>query len=185
MEEVRLYPGESIDDAYREMKKYRKQTGETCFVHFNSAILYSYDSRNTCYIKVTGKSKKEFDKYRKEELRRIKRKERLFKDRIPKLIKEYRKKARGIIAQEYLDVWDNAVPIRLNDLYHGWDLKCMLELVQVLNREDPEEDRFKACKELLENQEHSGCSYNLVSKSLASIHKDGEKFIEYLKKEVQ
>ena len=92
MEEVRLYPGESIDDAYREMKKYRKQTGETYFVHFNSAILYSYDSRNICYIKVTGKRKKEFDKYRKEELMRIKRKERLFKACIHSSLKNTGKK---------------------------------------------------------------------------------------------
>ena len=61
----------------------------------------------------------------------------------------------------------------------------MLELVQVLNREGTEEDRLKACKELLESQDHSGCSYNLVAKSMAYIHKDGVKFIEYLKKEVQ
>lgn len=43
------------------------------------------------------------------------------------------------------------------------------------------EDRFKACKEILESQSHSGCSYYLVSKSMASIHKDGVKFVEYLK----
>lgn len=126
-------------------------------------------------------SKKKYDKNIKEDLRKIKKKERKFMSRIPKLIKEYKKKTRGIIAEEYLEVWDNAVPIKLKDLYHGWDLKCMLELVQVLNREEPEEDRFKACKEILESQNHSGCSYYLVSKSMASIHKDGVKFVEYLK----
>ncbi len=181
MQEIKLNPGQTVEDAFRQMRGYKKRTGEDCFVKFNNRTLYSYDSKSTCYIKLTGMSKKEYDRVIKEDIRKYKKKKRRFQSRISKLIKVYKKKARGIIAEEYLEVWDNAVPIRLEDIYHGLDLKCMLELVQVLNREDPEEDRFKACKELLESQDHSGWSYHLVSKSLALIHKDGEKFVEYLK----
>lgn len=176
-----MYAGETVEHAFRQMREYKKRTGEDCFVKFNDVTLYSYYSKSSCYKKVTGKSKNEWDRYCKSELRKIKNRERNFKSLIPKLKREYRKKARGIIAEEYLEVWDSAVPIRLKDLYHGWDLKCMLELVQVLNREGSEEERFKACKELLGKQDHSGCSYHFVASSLQSIHKDGVKFVEYLK----
>ena len=57
----------------------------------------------------------------------------------------------------------------------------MLELVKVLNRETPEKERFKECKGLLESQDHSGMSYSLVLHSMSALHKDGLKFIEYVK----
>lgn len=181
MEELRMYVGQRVEDAYRLMKDYYKRTGKHCFVKFNQAVLYSYDSKNTCYLKTTGKNKRQFDRYCKEELRKLRKKERLFKSRVPKLIKEYREKARGVLDEQYLDVWDSCVPIRVKDIYKGWDLKCMLELVKVLNREIPEKERFKECKELLENQGHSGMSYRLVLYSMSALHKDGLKFIDYVK----
>lgn len=180
MKELEMYAGESVEDAYRLMKYYYKRTGKHCFVKFNQAVLYSYDSKNTCYLKTTGKNKRQFDRYCKEELRRLRKKERLFKFRVPKLIKEYREKARGVLDEQYLDVWDSCVPIRVMDIYKGWDLKCMLEIVKVLNKDASESERFKAGKELLESQNHSGMSYRLVLHSMSALHKDGLKFIDYV-----
>ena len=38
-----------------------------------------------------------------------------------------------IIDSKYWEKWDMCVPIRLDDLYHGMELGCCLEIVKALN----------------------------------------------------
>lgn len=181
MEEIKMYAGQDVDDAYRQMKAYRKATGQECFVKFNDKVLYWYESRNACYLKVTGISRKNYLKLCSEEVRKYKRRERKHKARLPKLIKEYKAMARGVIEEKYLEQWDRCVPIRLADIYRGFDLECTLELIKVLNEDLPENERFEACRLMMEEQSHSGWSAAIVRSGLSLFHKDGNSFIEYLK----
>ena len=50
------------------------------------------------------------------------REEREFKEQIPKLTEEWKKKGREILAEDKWDYWDEIVPTRLGDLYHGWGI---------------------------------------------------------------
>lgn len=181
MKEIIIYAGERIEDAYKDMQRYKNENNEKCYCKFNGMVLFSDNSLDECYKKVTGNTKEEFHKKIEEENERIIEKENEFKKKIPTLIEEYRNKARGIISEELLQKWDKIVPIRLNDLYHGMELDCWLDIIKVLNKDIDEEERFVECKRLFEEQGHSGFSASLVMGGLVVFHKDGKKLVEYLK----
>ena len=55
-------PFQYLDTAVRELKK-AKQNGENIYIEFSGEKLYSLiDDENSCYVKVTGKSKVDFFK---------------------------------------------------------------------------------------------------------------------------
>lgn len=62
MKEIEMYPGVNIDYAYEQLKKYKQKTSEDCFCKFNDKELYSSETLDEMYLKVTRKTKAEFDK---------------------------------------------------------------------------------------------------------------------------
>lgn len=50
-------------------------------------------------------------------------------------VEYYVEKGHELLDKKYWKDWDEIVPIRLNDLYHGMELKCCLEIVSALNEE--------------------------------------------------
>lgn len=159
------------------------QDNAPCYGDFNEKTLYSTDSLDDVYTKVTGKSKAEYDKYICKIHEEYDRKETEFKAKIPQLTEDYKKRARGIISEEHLEYWDKIVPIRLNDLYHGMELDCWLTFIEILNDTSIEEsERFERCQSLFFKQNHSGMSGSLVLKGLRYFHPLGEKVAEYISK---
>lgn len=134
------------------------------------------------YLKVTRKTKAEFDKDLQDEHNEYLRREAEFKAKIPQLIKEYMAKARGIIPDKHLEYWDYIVPIRLNDLYKGFELDCWLKLIFELNTDKPKEERFKNCLQMFIDQGHSGMSASLVFGGLCRFHDLGPQLVDYIKK---
>lgn len=177
MKTIEFYPGMSLDRAYQELRLNAPCRGE-----FNGKNLFSIDSLDDVYVKVTGMTKAEHDDFIRKEHEEYERKELEFKAKIPQLTEDYRKRARGIIPEEHLKYWDEIVPIRLNDLYRGMELDCWLELVAVLNDTSKKElERFETCRSLFTKQGHSGMSAGLVFNGLKRFHPLGEALVSYIK----
>lgn len=89
-------------------------------------------------------------------------------------VKHWIEEGHKIIDEKYWKDWDEIVPIRLNDLYHGMELGCCLEIVKVLN---DGRDIFDAL-ELMESQNHSGLSWALVRAMVKHFCDRGSVFAE-------
>lgn len=166
----------NLKEAIEQLQYYhrRKMKVKT---NFNGNWLYSdkVDLENT-YKEVTGKTYTEFRKWQQEEHEQYLREEAEHKAKIPELTKHYIEEGHKLIEEKYWELWDKCVPIRLDDLYKGWELDCCLEIIKALN----ENKSFVECKKIFSNQGHSGMSAGLMKSMLKSFHKDGEKLIEIL-----
>lgn len=181
MKKIEFYPGINLDKAYQELQDNAPSYGE-----FNEKTLYSTDSLDEVFVKVTGKSKVEHDEYIRKIREEYERKEAEFKAKIPKLTEDYRKRARGIIPEEHLKYWDEIVPIRLNDLYHGMELDCWLTFIEILNDTSKEElERFERCRSIFCKQGHSGMSAGLVFMGLTCLHPLGKALVSYIKDSIK
>ncbi len=179
MKEIEFFAGQTIDRAYQMLQ----EQGEPCFGMFNDKKICSTDTIDQAYVKVLGTSKYEFEERKRREQEAAEQNEAKFKAAIPYLTDKYRSRARGVIPEEHLEEWDRIVPIRLNDLYHGMELDCWLELVSELNHADcGEEGCFKACKDMFYKQGHSGMSAVLVFSGLKRFHPLGNELVEYINK---
>lgn len=177
MKKIEFYAGQDIDDAYHDL-----QINAPCCGEFNGEVLYSTDTLDEIYTKVIGRTKREYEAHMRKQQEEYERKEVLFKARIPQLTEEYRKRARGVIPENHLEYWDKIVPIRLNDLYHGMELDCWLELITVLNDNTKDEsEKLKICRAMFSEQGHSGMSAGLVFAGLKRFHPLGEDLVSYIK----
>lgn len=182
MKEIELYPGCNIDTAHKRLVELSKRYSEPCCGNFNGMMISSSDSIDEAYVKVLGITKQQYDEYQRKQRMEYEDREKSHKERIPQLTEEYRKKARGIIPEEYLELWDKIVPIRLGDLYHGMELDCWLDLISVLNDEKlKESSRLTKCEKIFDKQGHSGMSASLVMSGLIQLHPLGKKLVDRIK----
>ena len=173
MAEVKFW-GITLDDAIKALKKESEKTGEVTFGEFNGETLYSTDTIDEAYEKVTGKTKAEFDEIQRKWKEDYDRSEAEHKAKIPALTEEYKKLARGVILEEKYDYWDKIVPIRLEDIYHGMELGATLDLCKIMRDESMTYDkRLKKAYDLFMDQGHSGWSAGLVASMLREFCPDG------------
>lgn len=155
-----------------------KSKGVLVYTDFNGTILYSDTvTMDDAYLKITGKTKAEFDKTQQDWRDNYEREEREFKAQIPQLTEEWKKKGREILTEYKWNYWDEIVPTRLNDLYHGWELGCCLDIVKILNNGETLEE----AKQEIEKQGHSGMSWGLVRLMVKEFCERGEEFWDYIK----
>lgn len=167
--------GESIDSVVKRMKS----AGELVSVEFNGVMLYSdIDDVDSAYEKVTGVSKAELDAEIQREREQYLEEEKRHKDSIPRLTKEWVEKGCSILDAKYHDLWQECVPIRLNDLYRGFELKCCLDIVKELNNGCT----LESAKKIIEGQGHSGMSFGLVCSMVKSFCDRGAEFVSYARK---
>ena len=177
---IEFSAGQSLESAYRDLQEYAPSYGE-----FNGHTIYSYETLDEIFQKIVGMTKDEFYQYAKEEERKYQEQLKTHKEKIPELILYYKDKARGIIPEDKLEFWDNIVPIRLNDLYQGIELQCLLDIITILNDENKtKEDRFNNCYELFYKQGHSGTSGIIVLYGLKQLHPLGYEFVDYFNNEL-
>jgi hypothetical protein len=69
------------------------------------------------------------------------------------------------------------VPIRLDDLYQGMELKCCLDIVIELNNGCT----LNEAKAIIESQGHSGMSFGLVCSMVKSFCDRGTEFVSYVR----
>lgn len=174
---ISFYGGQSIENAVRKLLEY-KAKGILACGEFNDTILYSDTvTLENAYISITGRTKAECERKHQEWLDNYNKQEEEHKAQIPALTEKWREKGKSILTEEKWEFWDEIVPIRLGDLYHGMELGCCLEIVQLLNNGGSLED----AKEMIGNQSHSGMSYGLVCTMVKEFCERGEEFVKYVK----
>lgn len=175
LNKIEFSAGQNIESAYRDLQEYAPSYGE-----FNDHTIYSFETLDEIFQKIVGMTKDEYYKYAKEEEEKRQQELKTYKERIPELTTYYKDKARGIIPEDKLEFWDKIVPIRLNDLYRGMELQCLLDIITILNDENKtKEDRFNNCYELFYKQGHSGTSGIIVLSGLKQLHPLGYEFVNY------
>lgn len=174
MKEIEFYAGMTITEAWRSLLKESANCEQTCYGTFNGRQLLSTDTLDEAYKKVTGLTKSEFDEQDRREREENKRKEEEFIASIQSKTEEYKKAARGVIIEEQYDYWDEIVPIRLHDLYHGMELDATLEICRIMRDESASlEERIEKAKKAFDNQGHSGMSAGLVLSMIKAFCPDG------------
>ncbi len=143
---------------------------------FNGQMLYSdVDDIDTAYKKITGKTKAEFDEARQKEHEKYEAEKKKHEEAIPELTKEWIEKGNEILALKYHETWAECVPIRLGDLYRGFELKATLDIVKELNAGC----ELEVAKGIIEGQGHSGMSFGLVCSMVKSFCDRGAEFASY------
>jgi len=176
--EIQFTLGGSIESAVVELNSY-KNAGELVFGIFNGQKLYSdIDDLDSAYKKITGMSFDEFSQKQKNNHDKYEEERRKHKENIPNLIAEWNEKGTNILDSKYHELWLKIVPVRLDDLYEGMELKASLDIIEPLNKGC----EFELVKEILENQGHSGMSYSLVCSMIKFLCDRGYDFVSYLNK---
>lgn len=175
MKKIEFWAGEDIDHAWKRLLKESAECEDTCFGMFNDKEIRSTDTLDDVYVKLMGKTKAEYDKEMQEWHDEYERKEKEHKDNIPNLVPGYRERARGVILEDQYEEWDEIVPIRLGDLYHGMELDCTLDLCKIMRDESlPYDDRIRKAYNAFMEQGHSGMSAGLVASMLKTFCPNGE-----------
>lgn len=169
--------GDSIERAMQDLARF-KERGELVYGEFNGQKLYSdIDDLDTAFKKVTGKTKAEFDEERKLENDKYRADQKKHKDAIPELTKEWIEKGNAILDEKYQEKWAKCVPIRLDDLYQGMELKATLDIVKELNAGC----ELEVAKGIIEEQGHSGMSFGLVCSMVKSFCDRGTEFASFVR----
>lgn len=167
----------NIKEAVDILFKY-KSKGILAKLNFNEVWLYSDTvTLDNAYKEITGKSKKEFEDDRKQWLENLEKQKIEHKNKIPELAIMWEQKGREVLSGNKWKLWDEIVPIRLNDLYQGIELGNCLDIVKILNNGGTIED----AKKEIENQNHSGMSFGLVCSMVNSFCDRGKEFVEYIR----
>ena len=176
--EIRFFAGCTIEHAVAELLEYKKR-GELVCCSFNGHMLYSDNvTVDSAYLEIVGMTKEEFDKEQERQREESRRREEEHKAKIPELTKEWIEKGHEILDEKYWDYWDECVPIRLSDLYHGMELKCCLDIVEPLNNGCSLEE----AKEIIESQGHSGMSFGLVATMVREFCNRGGEFEAFIRR---
>lgn len=166
-----------ISSAVEELKKY-KERGILVYGEFNGKKLYSdKDDLDSAYKKIIGKTKAEFDEAERIRHEEYKAEEKRHKDAIPELTKEWIAKGNNVLDEKYRERWAKCVPIRLDDLYQGMELKCCLDIVIELNNGCTLDE----AKAIIESQGHSGMSFGLVCSMVKSFCNRGDEFAVHVR----
>ena len=169
---IEFSPGENIESAVKELKSHN----ELVCGSFNGQMLYSdIDTVDSAYQKITGKTKAEYDTEAKAQNDRYEDDRQKHKESIPDLTKEWIEKGNTILDEKYRETWAKCVPIRLDDLYQGMELKCCLDIVIELNNGCTLDE----AKAIIESQGHSGMSFGLVCSMVKSFCDRGNEFVIY------
>lgn len=175
--EIQFSPGQNIDGAVEQLNRY-KERNQLVFGTFNDQKLYSdVDDIDSAYKKITGKTKAEFEAARKKEHEDYLEEKKKHEEAIPELTKEWIEKGNAVLDEKYREMWAKCVPIRLGDLYRGFELGACLDIVTELNKGCSLED----AKKIIYDQGHSGMSFGLVCSMVKSFCDRGQEFVDFVR----
>ena len=171
--EIKTPIGTTIESAIKELNKHK----DLVCIKFNDKMLYSdIDDLDSAFKKITGKSKSKFDEAKQKRQAEYEHETKEHEKAIPKLTKEWIEKGNKILDKKHHELWAKIVPIRLNDLYRGFELGACLDIVEQLNIGC----NLDEVKDIIEKQGHSGMSFNLVCSMVKEFCNRGEKFVNYV-----
>lgn len=181
MRKIEIFGG-NIDSCWKELVETAKLCGEDLIIDFNDSYIKSTDTLDDAYLRIIGKTKAQFDEDGRQWREAYRKRKEEFKAKIPELTDKYRKAARGLILKKTYNEWDNIVPIRLGDIYHGLELENVLELCKIMRKRFVrKEKKLRIAYWSFEDQGHSGCSASLVMSMLRHFCPDGNELADALK----
>lgn len=167
--------GASLESAFEQLSQYHKN-GKRVYGEFNGRLLFSdSDTLDSAYVKVTGKTKLQFDELERQRQEQYKAEKKKHEDSMPELTKEWVEKGKSILDQKHHERWERVVPIRLGDLYRGMELGATLDIVKELNAGCD----LIVAKAIIDGQGHSGMSYGLVRSMVKAFCDRGDEFFKY------
>lgn len=171
--EIEFGFGSSIESAVKELKGH----SDLVCGSFNGEMLYSdVDDLDSAYKKITGKTKLEYKKDQQKRQDDYEQKKREHEEAIPDLTEEWIKKGNEVLDKRYHDLWAKVVPVRLKELYRGYELEACLDIVDLLNNGHGLDD----AKDMIEQQGHSGMSFSLVCSIVNAFCIRGSEFVNYV-----
>lgn len=85
------------------------------------------------------------------------------------------KKGHKVLSKDKWQLWDECVPVRLNDLYEGMELGYCLDIIRTVK-----EKTISDGIEVMRNQGHSGLSWGLMKSMIKTFCDCGDEFLEQL-----
>ena len=120
---------------------------------------------------------KERDEQIQDMLKTMENEQREHKENIPNLAAEYIAKGHEVICKSKWAIWDRIVPLRLSDIYLGKELDECLKIITELNRGCSLDE----AKQILDKENHSRASENLVCTLVEEFASRGEEFVSYIR----
>jgi len=163
--EVEFHAGMDITRAFIELHKAAAKHVCDAYGKFNNHILTSNMTLDEMYIEITGKDYKTHEKEEKRELKRLEEEEKKAKAEAPKKAEDFTNKMieRGYIQEKDRDKFLKLANVRCADLYHGWELNAMLEIIDILVKNKDNKDKaIKLAEKKFYKQGHSGMSAGLT-----------------------
>ena len=142
---------------------------------FNGHTLNSDMTLDEAYTECLGMSYKDWIRYQEHQRKELIEKEEKHKKEIPELTDYYIEEGHKVLSEDKWKLWDECVPIRLNDLYEGMELGCCLDIIKRI-----EEESIAAGIETMKNQGHSGMSWGLMKSMIKTFCDCGDEFLEQL-----
>lgn len=172
--EIGFMAGCSIESAVKELK----EQSDLVSGSFNGQMLYSdIDDLDSAFKKVTGKTKAEFDEAESKRQAEYEAENKRHEEAMPQLTKKWIEKGNAILDDKYHALWAKCVPIRLRDLYKGFELGACLDIVGELNNGC----ELDIAKIIIEGQGHSGMSFGLVCSMVRDFCDRGADFVSYVR----
>lgn len=173
---------EAIEDfafIITKMRRVERKSDFSATMKFNDTVFTDTEVLECLYNlaceKMSGETYKEWELNKQICLLQKKVSELQHKLDTPELIKKYIEQGHRILDKEYWKLWDEHVPLCVSNLYEGFECKCTLELVKMLNNQASLKDVHKKFSE----QNHSGMSHSLVRAMVARFCKRGKEFDQY------
>lgn len=175
-QEIQFALGSGIKEAVVRLQAIH-ELGQKAKGDFNTVMLYSDTvTMDGAFLAITGKTEKEFDAYLAADAEKTLQRAKEFEEQKPEWEQFYIWKGRAILDEPYWPLWDECVPIRLDDLYRGMELGMLLDLAEILN----EGGSMEEAKALFSKQGHSGSSAHLLFSMLNAFVTRGPKLVELL-----
>ena len=128
------------------------------FGYFNGHKITTEMTRDEIFKEVTGYTEEENNKIIAEREEKAEREKREYEEKIPELEKKWVDWGEANLSPDVQELWEECVPIRLNDLYRGFELDAFKEIFDAWKAGKSNEE----LKQIFHNQGHSGMSRHLV-----------------------
>lgn len=168
----------TLEEAVRVLLE-AKIFGENIYIDFNGHRLYSLlDDENSCFMKVLGKSKQQWEEDRIKWLKNYEKEQEENKKQAERKIPAWIERGNKLIYPQRQETWKDCVDIRAHDLYNGMELDNALDIMECLENGGTIEEANK----ILEDANHSGMSYSVTLSIIVSFSKRGPEFYRFVTK---
>lgn len=150
-----------------------KEREDNVYIVYQGKKLYSmFDDEDSCYKKIRGLTKEEFEKKEAKELEDLRKKWAKEKQEAEAKIPEYISRGKKIIYKENYEEWENCVKARVKGLYNGEDVEKALNVMEALE----EGKSLEEAKEIFAEYEESGSSASIILRIVTVFSKKGPEF---------